>query len=95
MRETPLSYTRDDDRYVIVASNGGRADDPRWYRDILAGTVFTIEVGGERLQVRPRIADGDERDRLYARQAREVPAYARYEAQTARRIPVIILERVA
>jgi len=36
---------------------------------------------------------GEERDRLYARQAALFPGFAAYEAKTTRRIPVMALQR--
>jgi hypothetical protein len=36
---------------------------------------------------------GEERDRLYARQAQLVPAYAEYQTKTSRPIPVVWDER--
>src|SRR6476620_7139946 len=36
LRRTALFYGRDGERYVLVGSNGGKADDPLWYRNLLA-----------------------------------------------------------
>ncbi|MFL5688857.1 MAG: nitroreductase/quinone reductase family protein, partial [Chloroflexota bacterium] len=35
-RETPLAYTRDGDRIVVIASKGGAPTNPAWYHNILA-----------------------------------------------------------
>jgi hypothetical protein len=40
------------------------------------------------------VAEGDERERLWARQKELMPGFAEYEAKTTRQIPVIVLEPV-
>jgi F420H(2)-dependent quinone reductase len=52
-----------------------------------------IQVGRERIPVRVRVAEGEERSRLWAR-ADEVNQgqYATYQARTSRMIPVVVLE---
>jgi deazaflavin-dependent oxidoreductase (nitroreductase family) len=94
-RTTPLVHTRDGDRYVIIASKGGAPTNPSWYHNLLATPAATVEVGSERFEVRSRVAEGEERDRLYDRQAALMPNFAEYQRNTSRRIPVIVLERVA
>jgi hypothetical protein len=39
------------------------------------------------------VAQGEERDRLYAAQAAVLPNFAEYQRNTTRRIPVFTLER--
>ena len=92
-RVNPLAYTRDGDRLVVIASKGGAPTHPDWYHNIIAHPLVTVEVGPERFQARARIAEGAERDRLYAAQAQMMPAFAEYQRKTARRIPVVVLER--
>src|SRR4029077_1709730 len=46
-RETPLAYTRDGDRFVIVASKGGAPSHPAWYHNVVANPAVTVEVDGE------------------------------------------------
>lgn len=38
-RTTPLAYTSDGDRMVIIASKGGAPTHPDWYHNILAHQV--------------------------------------------------------
>jgi len=54
----------------------------------------TIEVGEETIGTRARVAQGDERDRIWEEQKRRTPGFADYERKTSRVIPVVILERV-
>jgi deazaflavin-dependent oxidoreductase (nitroreductase family) len=91
---TPLVYTRDGDRYVVIASKGGAPTHPAWFHNILAHPNPTIEVGDERFETRASVPEGDERKRLYDAQATLMPNFAEYQSKTTRQIPVVVLERV-
>jgi deazaflavin-dependent oxidoreductase (nitroreductase family) len=93
LRTTPLGYVRDSDAYVIMASKGGSPTSPAWYHNLLAHPTATIEVGDERFEVEHRLAEGEERDRLWERMVAQWPMAADYARATSRTIPVIILER--
>jgi deazaflavin-dependent oxidoreductase (nitroreductase family) len=93
-RVNPLMYLPDDDRYVVIASKGGAPTNPDWYHNVIANPVVSIEVGTVTVSARARVAEGEERDRLYARQAALRPQFAEYQANTHRVIPVVVLEPV-
>ncbi|MBI5949971.1 MAG: nitroreductase family deazaflavin-dependent oxidoreductase [Chloroflexi bacterium] len=93
-RTTPLVYSKDADRLVIIASMGGAPKHPAWFLNLSANPKVTVEVGTETYTARAATAEGAERDRLYARQAAEMPAFTEYQQKTTRRIPVVVLERV-
>src|SRR3954451_21507895 len=91
---TPLAYTRDGDRIVVIASMGGAPKHPAWYHNILANPEVELEVGGEKFSARATpIPSGSERDRLYAAQVAVMPGFAEYEKATTRKIPVVVLKR--
>ena len=90
---TPLVYTRDGDRLVIIASKGGAPTNPAWYHNLVANPTVTIEVGPERYEANASVAQGDERDRLFDAQATLMPNFAEYQRNTTRQIPVVVLER--
>ena len=92
-RINPLAYQSDGDRYVIFASFAGSPANPAWYHNLVAHPDVTVEVGTDRFPVHARVAEGDERDRLWARQKELVPTFADYQRKTTRPIPVIVLER--
>ncbi|HEX8983241.1 MAG TPA: nitroreductase family deazaflavin-dependent oxidoreductase [Ktedonobacterales bacterium] len=94
-RIAPLAYSTDGDRYVVAASKGGAPTNPDWYFNVVANPIVTIEVGDEKFEARASIADDAERDRLYAAHAELMPGFAEYETKTTRRIPIVLLERVA
>jgi deazaflavin-dependent oxidoreductase (nitroreductase family) len=92
-RTVPLVYTRDGERYVIIASKGGAPTHPAWYHNLLAHPTVTLEVGEETFKADAGVAEGAERRRLYDAQAAMMPAFAGYELKTDRVIPVITLVR--
>jgi deazaflavin-dependent oxidoreductase (nitroreductase family) len=95
-RESPLAYTLDGDRIVIVASKGGAPSHPAWYHNIVAHPEVTIEVNGERSEATATVVSGGERSRLYDAHATVHPSFAEYPSKTGGRvIPVIVLQRKA
>ena len=92
-RTNPLVYTRDGDRYVVIASKGGAPTHPDWYRNLRATPRVTVEVGPERFDANASAAKGDERRRLYDAQASRMTAFKEYQQKTSREIPVVVLER--
>jgi deazaflavin-dependent oxidoreductase (nitroreductase family) len=94
-RTTPVAYSRDGDRLVILASKGGAPTHPDWYHNLLTHPLVTVELGTERFQARAIVATGDEYERLFTQHATQMPGFAEYRKKTTRQIPVIVLERVA
>jgi deazaflavin-dependent oxidoreductase (nitroreductase family) len=92
---TPLVYQQlDGGDMAIFASYGGAPKDPSWFHNIVANPELTVEVGTETFGVKARVAEGEERDRIWEQQKIDVPGFAEYEGKAApRQIPVIVLER--
>jgi deazaflavin-dependent oxidoreductase (nitroreductase family) len=90
----PLVYTTDGERIVIIASFAGAPKSPAWYNNLVANPVATVEVGSERFQVRAAVTAGEERQRLFDRQAEKMPIFAEYRQKTTRQIPVLVLTRI-
>lgn len=91
---TPLVYSLDGDRFVIIASKAGAPTNPAWYYNLIAHPEVTVEVGAERFTARAVEVRGAERDRLFDAQARLMPQFNEYKKNTTRTIPVFTLERV-
>jgi len=92
----PLMYLPDDtdpDVIYIFATRGGAPTNPDWYYNLTDAGGGTIERGTQTYQVTIRELTGDERDRVYAEQARRYPGFAEYARQAAgiRTIPVLEL----
>jgi deazaflavin-dependent oxidoreductase (nitroreductase family) len=92
-RTTPLIYRNDDDSWVVIASKGGSADHPDWYKNLEVHPDATIQVKSERVPVRARTAKKEERTRLWQLMTEDWPQYDDYQRKTDREIPVVVLER--
>jgi deazaflavin-dependent oxidoreductase (nitroreductase family) len=90
----PLVYTTDGDRLVVIASFAGAPNNPPWYHNLIANPVATVELGSERFRVRAAVTAGEERQRLFNRQAAQMPIFAEYQQKTTRQIPVLVLKRI-
>lgn len=93
-RTTPLNYSLDGDRIVVIASKAAAPTHPDWYHNLVAHPEAIVEIGTEKFPVRATIAEGAERQRLFDAQAALMPFFAEYQQQTTRQIPVVILERI-
>ncbi len=91
---TPLVYSKDGNRFVIIASMAGAPNNPDWYHNIKANPTVTLEIGTERFQAKATVTSGEERERLFNAQAAIMPVFNDYRKKTTRQIPVIALERV-
>jgi deazaflavin-dependent oxidoreductase (nitroreductase family) len=92
---TPLNFTTDLDRLVVIASKGGSATHPSWYHNLVAHPEVTIELGTETFRARAVPAEEPERTRLFDQQAAQMPFFDSYRKRvTARDIPVVVFERV-
>jgi deazaflavin-dependent oxidoreductase (nitroreductase family) len=93
-RVNPLGYQRVGTAYAVFGSKSGATSHPDWYYNVRANPRATIEVGTETVEVRARVAEGEERSEIWERQKVNVPQFAEYEKTANRDIPVVILEPV-
>jgi deazaflavin-dependent oxidoreductase (nitroreductase family) len=91
-RTSPLAYTVDGPKLVLVASKGGYPKNPGWFHNLLANPDTTAQVGPRRRAVHARVADADERARLWPLVLKTYGGYASYQRRTEREIPLVILE---
>ena len=95
-RVNPLAYQDLGNGAVAVfGSRGGSPRHPDWYHNVLANPAVTVEVGTERIDANARVAEGEERERIWEKQKRDMPGFADYERRTERQIPVVIIEPMA
>jgi deazaflavin-dependent oxidoreductase (nitroreductase family) len=95
---TPMMYMTDETdpaTIYVFASKAGAPDHPDWYYNLTSARQAVVEVGTEQYLVTVTELSGDERDRVYAEQARRYPGFAGYEQKTIgiRTIPVLALRR--
>lgn len=94
-RTNPVMYLPDGDRLLVFASKGGAPTSPDWYHNLVAHPRVTVEVGPEKFEADTEVLKGEERDRVYAEQAKRYPGFAEYQQSTSRTIPVVALHRAA
>jgi len=95
-RVTPLNFSRDGDRYIVMASKGGSPTHPDWYHNIVAHRTVTVEADGEMFMAHAKVNEGSERQRLLRIHSSAMPFFGAYEKRVKRRqIPVVTLERTS
>jgi deazaflavin-dependent oxidoreductase (nitroreductase family) len=91
-RTSPLTYFEDDGAIVLVGSYGGRPHNPDWFENLMAAGEGEVTIGRDIRRVQARRATADERARLWPRIVETYDGYAKYQAKTAREIPLAILK---
>ncbi|MGW5847489.1 nitroreductase family deazaflavin-dependent oxidoreductase [Streptomyces sp. NPDC055254] len=92
---TPLIYGQDEGRYVVVASNGGAAEHPSWYKNLSAHPEVRVQVGSRTLRGTARTATPEERTAYWPLMVGHWPSYDEYQTKTDREIPVVVIEPTA
>lgn len=93
-RQAAVIYGTDGDKHIVVASKGGSDIPPAWFVNLQANPLADIQVKANKLAVRMRVAEGQERERLWQKMAAIFPAYLEYQQKTDRVLPVVVLEPV-
>jgi deazaflavin-dependent oxidoreductase (nitroreductase family) len=91
---TPLIYGQDGDRYMVVPSNGGSAEPPAWYLNLVENPEVEVQINAEKFSARARDANAEEKPKLWQIMTTVFPQYKGFQAKTKREIPVVILERI-
>jgi deazaflavin-dependent oxidoreductase (nitroreductase family) len=90
------SPVRDGDAVVVVASRGGADHHPAWFLNLRANPDVEAKVGNEsRRKMLARVAEPDERARLWPQVVAKYKGYGDYQAKTQREIPLVLLEPVS
>lgn len=81
-----------DDAWLVVASNGGAANHPAWFINMVANPDgIWLEVGTRKLKVHGESLEGVAREDAIRRVATISPRYGKYQEKTDRLIPVVRL----
>jgi len=94
-RTVALLYHRDGDHYVVVGSKGGSDAPPAWLLNLNAIPDVRVQVGTTRFPAKARVASAAEQRRLWSEVTRLYPQFDRYQSQTRRLIPLVILAPIA
>ena len=91
-RTAALVYLKDAESFVVVASNGGSDHPPAWLLNVRKNPLVGVQLGRERMQMRAKVADPQERERLWPLvNANNSDRYDAYQTKTNRQIPLVIL----
>lgn len=93
-RTNSLSYSKDGDSYLVVASMGGAPKAPGWYFNAKANPAVEINVGPKRFPVTARFIGKDDPDypRLWKLvNDNNAHVYDGYQERTTRPIPIVAL----
>jgi len=94
-RALPLIYGKSGDAYVIIASKGGLPNHPIWFLNLEADPACDLMVGAKSVSARARVAEGEERARIWDEMAEIYPPYNDYQKNAGdRTIPVVVLDPV-
>jgi F420H(2)-dependent quinone reductase len=93
-RTSALTYARDGDNYLVVASKAGAPEAPGWYHNLKAKPDAEINVGPKRFAVtaRPVLPQDPDYARLWQIvNKNNQNRYTEYQKRTSRPIPVVVL----
>jgi len=93
-RTVPLMYLEKGRELMVVASNAGFDSHPDWYWNLTVSPKATIQIGAVSSTAAIRIAEGEERERLWADLVSRYPNYGTYQTKTDRHIPLVLLAPV-
>ncbi|WAC92900.1 nitroreductase family deazaflavin-dependent oxidoreductase [Mycobacterium sp. Aquia_213] len=93
-RSSTLTYAKDGDSYLVVASYGGSDSAPGWYHNLRKRPECEINLGSKRFGVTARSIGPDDPD--YARlwkivNKNNANRYDGYQGRTSRPIPIVAL----
>ena len=91
-RTAPVLYLVDGEQLVVIGSNAGNKRAPAWSFNLQANPDAEVDVRGKRRSVRARVAEGEERARLWEKVNELYEGFDSYDANTSREIAVFVLE---
>jgi F420H(2)-dependent quinone reductase len=92
-RTVPVMCFSDAGDRIVIASNGGAADHPAWFKNLEQDPQVSLQLGSETYRAKAVLLEPAERERVWKMVVREAPQFAGYEKKTSRVIPVVRLVR--
>lgn len=81
--------------YCVIASKGGAPAHPAWFLNLQAHPRVHVQVANDTFDAVARVAEGEEREKLWQLMADYFAPYNDYQAATERQIPVVVLDPVS
>ncbi len=88
MLTTPV---HDEEKMVLVASNGGDDRHPAWFLNLRENPSVKVTTGGETRAMTARVATPGEKAELWPQVVEAYKGYGGYQERTDRDIPLVIL----
>jgi deazaflavin-dependent oxidoreductase (nitroreductase family) len=88
---TPLGYFQIKEGFIIVASNGGRDNNPAWFINLQANPKVKYQILKDVYSGNAEVLSGELRKSAWQQVVASAPQYARYEKSTKREIPLLLL----
>ncbi|HVW80571.1 MAG TPA: nitroreductase family deazaflavin-dependent oxidoreductase [Mycobacteriales bacterium] len=93
VRKTPLVRVADEQgHYAVIGSMGGAPTNPQWVHNVRARPIARLQDGPNLRDYTVREVDGDEKAQWWARAVAVWPDYDKYQAGTARVLPLFVLD---
>lgn len=90
-RRAVLTFSRDGGDYVVAGTASGAPTDPDWVANVQANPGVEIEAEDRTFGATASVAEGAERDRLWAQHVEALPWFADYPEAVGRVIPMVRL----
>ncbi len=88
---TPVGYFPWPEGYLIVGSNAGKPAHSQWYLNLKNQPQVSVQIMDQVLPATAETLTGAERAAAWQHIITTAPSYARYQQQTTREIPVVLL----
>lgn len=91
LQTVAMGYFEDGPDLVVIAANYGSDQHPTWYRNMRARPLVGVQIEQNLREMVASTATSSERAQLRVRLATEDKQYARYQRNTSREIPIVLL----
>ena len=90
----PLLYLTDRNDLIVIASYGGRTEDPQWYRNLVTTPAVSAQILDRIIACEAVTMTSRERGEWWPRIVSAYADYALYQSRTNREIPVVRLSPI-
>ena len=88
----PVMYVPYREGVLLVASLGGAPRSPAWYHNLVKHPEIEVRYRGRRMKLSARLAEPEEKSKLWPICDQHYAPYADYRKRTARDIPIFVCE---
>lgn len=92
LRTVPLSYIRDGNTFIVIASNAGQEDtNPDWYLNLQTHPKVDVQIGAAQFVAQAETVPETQRERLWEKVVTANRRYAAIQQKTSRVFPLVRL----